>query len=124
MEVVTPGPLVADVDLAGGVEVVIREVPLLGGIPYLVAADGVQGIAHAGESAFQTDAVIAGDERLLEVGLGVAEVVGGLVVRVLDIQVLVAGSGETEDCEGSQDDGYLFHMRIHFQEGHHLRRRA
>ena len=122
--VVTPGPLVADIDLAGGVEVVVREVPLLGGVPHLVAADGVQGVAHAGEGALQADAVVAGHERLFEVGLGVTEVIGGLVVRVLDVQILVAGSCGTEDDKGCQDDGYLFHMLVHYQVGHHLRRRV
>ena len=67
VEVVTPGPLVADIDLAGGVEIVIREIPLLRSVPHLVAADCVQRVSHAGEGTLQTDSVVAGYERLLEV---------------------------------------------------------
>ena len=118
MEVVSPGPLVADIDLAAGIEVVVGKVPLLGGVPHLVAADGVQGVAHTGEGAFQADAVVAGDERLLEVGFGVTEVVGGLVVRILDVKVFVAGSHGTDYSEGSQNNSYLFHNLVHIKVGH------
>ena len=103
VEVVTPGPLVADVDLAGGVEVVVREIPLLGGVPHLVAADGVQRVADTGEGTFQADAVVAGYKRLLEVGLGPAEVVGRLVVDILHFQGRLTGSHGSDYRKGSQN---------------------
>ena len=123
MEVVSPGPLVADVDLAVGIEVVIGQVPLLGGVPHLVAADGVQGVTHTGEGTLQADTVVAGDEGLVQVGLGVTEVSGGLVVRVFDIQCFFAGSHGTDDRESCQNNCYLFHDLVRIKLGH-LRRKA
>ena len=115
MEVVTPRPLVADVDLAGGIEIVIREIPLLGGVPHLVAADCVKRVTDAGEGTFQADAVVAGYKRLLKVGLGLAEVIGRLVVDILHIQGRLAGSHGSDYRKGSQNVYCLFHILVHFE---------
>ena len=118
MIAVAPYPQVAYLVGINRVEVVIRQVPLLGGVPHLVAAHGVHSIADAREGALETDPVVAGDYGLLEIRLVVAEIVCRLVVRVSHIQRAFAGCRTEHERGDRQYQIYLFHIsRLLFWSG-------
>jgi hypothetical protein len=91
MVAVTPDPLCSDVVTgSGNVEVVVREVPDLRCVPDLVTTDSIHGVTYAGKCTLETDTVVARDHSLLKFRLTVAKVICCLVVRISELELIVA----------------------------------
>ena len=106
MVAVAPNPLVADFVDRGLVECVVGPVPDEAWVVDFVATHGVHGVAYTGECAFETEAVVAGDDGFLEGGLIVAEVGSCLSVGVRHIELVAAGSEAC--CKKRRCDSYIF----------------